>query len=104
MCSPVKLHKPDRTEGRTRPVEAHDVKLERSMTDDITTYLRALDCRHVLDVDREDGEVMDNRRPAKHDHDGVLVSDVPAALVMAGWAPIGFCVSAGCPLEGQGNG
>ena len=63
MCSPVKLHKSDRTEGRTRPVEAHDVKLERSMTDDIVTYLRALDCGRVLDVDEEDGEVMDNRRP-----------------------------------------
>ena len=63
MCSPVKLHKSDRTEGRTRPVEAHDVKLERIMIEDVETYLRALDCGPVLDVDEEDGEVMDNRRP-----------------------------------------
>ena len=104
MHSLVVLHKSDRTEGRTRPVEAHDVKLERSMTDDIITYLRALDCRQVLDVDREDGEVMDNGRPAKHGRAIILVSDVPTALRLVGWAPIGFCVSAGCPLEGQGNG
>ena len=55
MCSPVKLHKSDRTEGRTRPVEAHDVKLERIMIEDVETYLRALDCGPVLDVDEEDG-------------------------------------------------
>ena len=95
MCSPVKLHKPDRTEGRTRPVEAHDVKLERSMTDDITTYLRALDCRHVLDVDREDGEVMDNGRPRSMTTTGFssLMSQLPSR-----WSE-GSRGGLGCPLH-----
>ena len=95
MCSPVKLHKSDRTEGRTRPVEAHDVKLERSMTDDIITYLRALDCRQVLDVDREDGEVMDNGRPRSMTTTGFssLMSHLPS-----GWSE-GSRGGLGCPLH-----
>ena len=48
--------------------------------------------------------MMDNRRPAKHGRAIILVSDVPAAPGMVDWAPIRFCASAGCPLEGQGNG
>ena len=55
MCSLVVLHKHEFPEGRTRPVEAHDVKLERIMIEDVETYLRALDCGQVLDVDEEDG-------------------------------------------------
>ena len=95
MCSPIKLHKFDRTEGRTRPVEAHDVKLERSMTDDIVTYLRALDCGRVLDVDEEDGEVMDNRRPGSMTTTGFSsqMSQLPS-----GWSA-GRRSGFACPLD-----
>ena len=50
------------------------------MTDDIVTYLRALDCRQVLDVDEEDGEVMDNRRPGSMTTTGFssLMSQLPS--------------------------
>ena len=95
MCSPVKLHKSDRTEGRTRPVEAHDVKLERIMIEDVETYLRALDCGPVLDVDEEDGEVMDNRRPGSMTTTGFssLMSQLPS-----GWSA-GRRSGFACPLD-----
>ena len=89
------LHKHEFPEDEVRPVEEHDVKLERIMIEDVETYLRALDCRQVLDVDREDGEVMDNGRPRSMTTTGFssLMSHLPS-----GWSE-GSRGGLGCPLH-----
>ena len=56
MCSPVVLGLGVRPEDDTRPVEADDVRLGHNMTDDISTYLYALSCGQIRDLDEEDGE------------------------------------------------
>ena len=45
-----------RPEDDTWPVEADDVRLGHDMTDDISTYLYALGCGQIRDLDEEDGE------------------------------------------------
>ena len=74
------------------------------MTDDVSTYLRALCCGQIRDVDEEHGEHDGQPPAAEHARATNRVSDVLAPLRMAGRPPKAFRQSAPCPLDGQGNG